>query len=58
MQIDDIVQAQVAACLQTHIPKDLQDEVEDNKLELERARVALHNSCVFQRNHSPVETIN
>ncbi|RXW24948.1 hypothetical protein EST38_g902 [Candolleomyces aberdarensis] len=44
LQIDDIVQAQVAACLQTHIPKDLQDEVEDNKQELERARVALHNS--------------
>ncbi|KAJ2928611.1 hypothetical protein H1R20_g8472, partial [Candolleomyces eurysporus] len=60
LQIDDIVQAQVAACLQTHIPKELQDEVEDNKQELERARVALHNSpptrLSFGRSPPPVTT--
>jgi hypothetical protein len=58
LQIDDIVQAQVAACLQTHIPKELQDEVEDNKQELERARIALHNSYVFQHNPLVVKTFN
>ncbi|KAF6763008.1 hypothetical protein DFP72DRAFT_874379 [Ephemerocybe angulata] len=34
LQIDDIVQAQVSACLLAHIPKELQEEVEESKQEL------------------------
>ncbi|KAF5326024.1 hypothetical protein D9611_000265 [Ephemerocybe angulata] len=48
LQIDDIVQAQVSACLLAHIPKELQEEVEESKQELERARLSLHNSYVLR----------
>ena len=50
-QIDDIVKAQIAACLQEHIPRELQAEVDDSKQELERARLSLHNSYVHPFMH-------
>ena len=46
-QIDDVVKEQVAACLGTHIPPELQDEVVENNEELEKVRMALHNSYVL-----------
>lgn len=43
-QIDEVVKEQVAACLRTHIPPELQDEVVESNEELEKVRIALHNS--------------
>jgi hypothetical protein len=43
-QIDRLVEEQVAACLMTHIPQELQDEVAKSKRELEALQRALHNS--------------
>ncbi|KAH6914031.1 hypothetical protein BKA70DRAFT_1420800 [Coprinopsis sp. MPI-PUGE-AT-0042] len=42
--IDEMVKDAVGECLQAHVPDGLQAEMEDNKKELERARIALHNS--------------
>ncbi|KAG2016081.1 hypothetical protein CC2G_009292 [Coprinopsis cinerea AmutBmut pab1-1] len=42
--IDEMVKDCLGECLKAHIPKDLQEEVEDSKRELERARLALYNS--------------
>lgn len=42
--INEMVKDAVGECLQAHVPNGLQAEMEDNKKELERARIALHNS--------------
>lgn len=44
--IGEMVKEAVGECLQAHVPDGLQAEMEDNKKELERARIALHNSSV------------
>jgi len=46
-QIDEVVKEQVAACLRTHISPELQDEVVGSNEELEKVRMALHNSYVL-----------
>ncbi|GLB37352.1 hypothetical protein LshimejAT787_0404030 [Lyophyllum shimeji] len=43
-EIDGLVREQVAECLKTIIPQDLQDEVAAQKSELEELRIQLHNS--------------
>jgi hypothetical protein len=45
-QIDEMVKAQVAENLEQYIPKTLQDELAERKLELEEVHRALHNSRV------------
>ncbi|TFK21990.1 hypothetical protein FA15DRAFT_672033 [Coprinopsis marcescibilis] len=42
--LGSIVQDCVGDCLKANVSEDLQKEVEDSKAELERARLALHNS--------------
>jgi hypothetical protein len=44
--IGEMVKDAVGECLQAHVPDGLQAEMEENKKELERARIALHNSSV------------
>lgn len=43
-QIDELVEEQVAICLKTHIPEELQNEVAESKRQLEELQQALHNS--------------
>lgn len=43
-QIDQLVEEQVALCLQKHIPQELQDELAVQKHELQEVRRQLHNS--------------
>jgi len=56
-EIDDLVAKQVAVCLKTHIPQDLQEEVAAQQKELEEVRRKLHNSesrrsnAVLRSNH-------
>jgi hypothetical protein len=42
--IDKLVEEQVAACLKTYIPQELQDEVAESKRQLAEIQRALHNS--------------
>jgi len=43
-ELDELVASRVAECLKAHIPEEFQQEVEESKRELERARLALYNS--------------
>ncbi|KAJ7496825.1 hypothetical protein FB451DRAFT_1456578 [Mycena latifolia] len=43
-EIEDLVAEQVAVCLKTHIPQDLQDEIAGQQRILEEVRRDLHNS--------------
>ncbi|KAJ7099510.1 hypothetical protein B0H15DRAFT_549820 [Mycena belliarum] len=43
-EIENLVAEQVALCLKTHIPQELQDEVAEQQKELETVRRDLHNS--------------
>ncbi|KAG6861705.1 hypothetical protein C0995_013274 [Termitomyces sp. Mi166 len=51
-EIDQLVQKQVAECLATMIPQDLQDEIATQKVELEEFRINLLNSLNTRLEHS------
>jgi len=43
-EIEQLVAEQVAVCLETHIPQDLQDEVAEQQMMLDKVRGEFHNS--------------
>ncbi|KAG5636935.1 hypothetical protein H0H81_006331 [Sphagnurus paluster] len=62
-EIDGLVREQVAECLKTLIPQDLQDEVAAQKTELGELRIKLHNSesrraNASLRSNQPDETLH